>query len=211
MEFRRTSAPLTIAQKLEIVSVADLREHNRIFNNYEDGLLEGYLEAAYDFLAGEDGWLGKCCLVPETFEAYFPTLRLSWELPMRPVADLATFQVMDASGAYSAGDATRYRLALTNPFRLLQSAGGPPYPTVIRTGTSTPDPWAYKVTFTAGFGTTSESVPSGIRHAILMLAGHLYQNREATFSDTRITSVSREVQFGLRNLAGLHRIEPDHS
>lgn len=212
MEFRRTSTPITISQKLDIVTVADLRTQNRIMNTYEDEALETYIEAAYDFMAGPEGWLGRCCLVPETFEAFFPSLRQDQELPMRPlVGDLiTTFDVVDENGAYAAGDVTRYRLAYTEPFRTIQASNGPAYPTV-RLASGGLESRAYRITFTAGFGAYSEDVPSGIRHAMIMLASHLYQNREATFSDTRITSVSRKVEFGLDALAGRYRVEPDHS
>ena len=36
------------------------------------------------------------------------------------------------------------------------------------------------ITFVAGYGATSASVPESIRQAILLLVGHWYENREAT-------------------------------
>jgi uncharacterized phiE125 gp8 family phage protein len=36
-----------------------------------------------------------------------------------------------------------------------------------------------KISFTAGYGSSGVSVPEPIRHAIRLLAGHYYENREA--------------------------------
>lgn len=38
-------------------------------------------------------------------------------------------------------------------------------------------PQAFKIQYTAGYGTAAASVPEGIRLAVLMLAAHWYQNR----------------------------------
>lgn len=72
MDLRLTSAPLTQAQKLAVVSVADAKAQARITTASEDALVAGYIEAAYDYLAGPNGWLGRCCLLTETWTTYLP-------------------------------------------------------------------------------------------------------------------------------------------
>jgi len=41
-----------------------------------------------------------------------------------------------------------------------------------------------EVRFTAGYGTTAEDTPEDLRHAVMLLAAHFYENREAT-TDSR--------------------------
>ena len=41
----------------------------------------------------------------------------------------------------------------------------------------------YEIDFVAGFGPTTLNIPHDLRHAILMLVGHWYQNRSAVISD----------------------------
>ena len=77
-ELTRISAPLTMAQKVAVVPVPEMRRHARISQLDDDRLLAEDIEAAYDFLAGEDGWLGRCCLLDETFAAY-----VKWTQPKR--------------------------------------------------------------------------------------------------------------------------------
>ncbi|CAM5769805.1 head-tail connector protein [Bosea minatitlanensis] len=208
MDFRRTSTALTREQKLAVVSVADVKAQERITNSYEDALIGQYIEAAYDYLAGPDGWLGRCCLLEETFEAYIPNPGGGFELPIRPVVDLSSitgFEVSDGAGGYDPVSAALYAKSVNEGFGYILHSGQSSWPISIGV-----DPRRYKVTFKAGFG-AADDVPSPIKLGIIMLASHFYQNREATFSDNRITAVSRQIEFGLRNLCGRYRISRDHS
>lgn len=208
MDFRRTSAALTQEQKLGVVSLADVKAQERITNSYEDALISRYIEAAYDYLAGPDGWLGRCCLLEETFEVFVPTPGGGFELPIRPVLDLSSitgFDVADGAGGYDPVDAALFTKTVNDGYGYVLHAGTRPWPTF-----TTVDPRRYKVTFNAGFGAAGD-VPSPIKLGIILLASHFYQNREATFADNRITAVSRQIEFGLRNLCGRYRVSPDHS
>jgi len=49
------------------------------------------------------------------------------------------------------------------------------------------------ITWWGGYGEDGRSVPTQIRHAMLMLVAHWYDRREAG-------SVSREVEFGVHSL-----------
>jgi len=57
------------------------------------------------------------------------------------------------------------------------------------------------VTFTAGYGALAADVPERIRTAIKLLAGHLYEHREAT----DIKEI-QEVAFAVKALLGLDRV-----
>lgn len=215
MEFRRTSAPITRAAKLDVLPILEVKEHIRIAHDFEDRMLEGFVATAYDFLAGPEGWLGNCCLLPESFVVYSSNLSSQIELPMRPVQSggVQTVEVIDDSGVYAAADPTRYRAIQGEyePFASLTTYLGQPLREVTRAGLTGYDPLAYRINFVAGFGSTQDAIPEPIRQAMKMLVGHFYQNREQTFADVRISTVSREVEFGLRALAGRYRVEPDHS
>lgn len=213
MEFSRTSAPISLAAKLTVLTVPEMREHIRISHDYEDRLLEGFIDAAYDLLAGPQGWLGHCCLLPESFVAYTDSFTTPVELPMRPVMSggLQAVDTVDADGVYATTDSTRYRLVVGEPFSSLKGYMGEPLRGVTRNGLTGFDPLAYRVNFVAGFGPNRDDIPAGIRQAMKLLVGHMYQNREQTFADVRISTVNREIEFGMRALAGRYRIEPDHS
>lgn len=59
------------------------------------------------------------------------------------------------------------------------------------------------ITFIAGYGSTADDVPKKYRQAILLLLGHLYENREAV-SDKPL----KEVPFAIESLLYKDRIVP---
>lgn len=61
---------------------------------------------------------------------------------------------------------------------------------------------AIKVSFQAGFGDTASSVPEDIKQAVLLLVGHLYENREAVTKDISPT----ELPLGVRTLLDSYKI-----
>lgn len=208
MDFRRTSPPLTRDQKLTVLKIDKVKAQERIAHNEEDELIGDYIEAAFEHLHGPNGWLNGYCLLDETFEVFLPTLGDTTELPLRPVIDEASVLV---ARRLVMGDYTNYGAADVLPV----SSDG--FCTVARlraTGfdeqVGVVDPRQYRIQFKAGWS-SPDLVPRPLVQALLLLAGHFYQNREATLSDTRVSNVSKKVEFGLISLAGRYRISPDHS
>jgi uncharacterized phiE125 gp8 family phage protein len=201
----RVSPPLALDDKTKVVGVVEVRQHLRITDTSEDRILAEDIEAAYDFLSGPDGWLGRCCLLEEEFMAYAsgPT-QGSFEVPLRPLRSISSFGSLQVDGSYLAIDTGSYY----SPEGVFGS--------IVRSSWQTPWPYygqphrrAYRMQFKAGFGTTKESIPSPIRKAIRMLVGHWYNQRETTGSEGR--TVGKEVEYGLVSLCGRYRIGPDHS
>lgn len=54
---------------------------------------------------------------------------------------------------------------------------------------------AVRVTYVAGYGDASTSVPEAIRHAILLMVGQWFSYREPTISGTTIAEVPMSVKF----------------
>lgn len=60
------------------------------------------------------------------------------------------------------------------------------------------EPEAVRIRFQAGYGDEAEDVPENIRHAILLLVGHLYENREAEVVGLRAAAI--ELPTGVNAL-----------
>lgn len=56
------------------------------------------------------------------------------------------------------------------------------------------------ITYQCGFGSTQSSVPANLRHAVRLLTGHFYRNREATAE-----TMSRDLSLGVDALLNEHR------
>jgi uncharacterized phiE125 gp8 family phage protein len=205
VDVRLVSTPLTREQKLLVCPLDQLKVHAKVTHADEDSLLEEYIEAAYDYLSGPDGWLGGACLLEEDWEVYAPSrLGRLFELPLRPFVgvSLTSFDYLQADGTYAPVDASRFVLEPAQIFARVSLAYGQTWPY-----TGTFHPRAYRIRFTAGFAPVAEPdrVPSPIRLAMKMLAASWYADREM------VGRVDDRVNHGLVKLAGRYRVEPDHS
>src|SRR5688500_17073885 len=104
LDLRLTSTPLTTAEKVAVCPVADVKAQARVTRSDEDDLIESYVEAAYDFLSGPHGWLNGACLLQESWEWFAPSTAVGryFELPLRPLAAIASFSWVRSDGSYSA-------------------------------------------------------------------------------------------------------------
>lgn len=203
IDLRLVSTPLTRAQKLAVCPLADVKAQARVSYNDEDALIESYIEAAYDFLSGPNGWLGRCCLLYEDWESYTPSAIGQYvELPLRPVpGDGVTAFEWYGGSAYSAVDAATYYALTNGTFARLSRAAMATWPY-----TGTYHPQAYRARFTAGFTPPDEpaGVPSPIVQSMRILAAHWFRHRETAGEATP------EIAYGLKALCGRYRIGPDH-
>jgi len=207
MDLQLLSDPITKAQKLEVVPVSEVKRDLRITHGDDDASIGDDIEAAYDYLAGPEGWLGHCSLLEEEWELYLPAgVGRTFELPMRPLvgAQLSGFGYL-VDGVYEDVVTDHYFIRpAAGLFASVGYATGRPWPYVaagVQRG--------YRLRFKTGFGTTKESIPSGIRKSIRLLAGHWNKAREAASDEGAVAG--QEIPFGLRSLCGRYRISPDHS
>ena len=204
MYLRRISDPLTQEAKLGVVGVDAVKTHARITHSDEDELIAGMIEAAYDHMAGEHGWLNGCCLLTEEWEVVQADGRL-FDLPLRPVllVEDVTLAARGADGLYADLDRALYTTALTSVGATVHASRGAGWPTGLGRASD-----AIRIRFKAGFG-RADDIPSPIRLGIKMLAAHWFANREATTSDSRATP--QQLVLGLKALCGRYRVSPDHS
>ena len=208
MDVRPISAPLSLEKKLAVVSLEEAKAQARVRHDDEDRLFTGYIAAAFDYLHGPDGWLNGYCLLEETFELCVSRVDSVLELPVRPVTDdsSALFEQRVIGGDYAAINAGDFMIAQVNGFATLARltmVGFALKPGVI-------DPRRYRIRFSAGWR-DPDLVPSPLKQAIKMLAAHFYASREVAEPAGRGGPLSREVEYGLRALAGRYRVSADHS
>ena len=106
-----------------------------------------------------------------------------------PVATIATIKYYDTDNVLQTATASTYDTDLASENRppRIRPAYGQYWPSTYNRYN------AVEITFTAGYGTTRESVPLGIRHAILILAADWWTNRE----DVVIGTISSRIETGV--------------
>lgn len=62
---------------------------------------------------------------------------------------------------------------------------------------------AVEIIYKSGYGTAATDVPAAIRHAILLLAGHFYEHREAVITGT----ISKELEMTAHDLLWPYRVK----
>jgi uncharacterized phiE125 gp8 family phage protein len=158
------------------VSVDEAKAHLRLSHDDDDAVIGPMIQAAVAYLDGHAGVLGRC-MVTQTWRQDFP----AWpgdrqlRLPMPDVdADSVAITYLDGDGAEQTVSA--------GSFEVVEDAIGSVV--VLRRGFNFPTleddrvapVW---VTFDAGFGEPAD-VPAAARHAILLIVGDMYENRENT-------------------------------
>ncbi len=158
-----------------VVSLAEIRRHVRVDHTEDDAYLESIVAAATGMVDGADGWLGRA-LVTQTWDYVldrFPCSTDHWRLkiPLAPLVSITTV-------AYTAADGTSTPITTFRTFNAVSSQPAYITPAIDETWPSTKcDPEAVRIRFVAGYGAAT-AVPVGIKHAIMLIAGHWYENRE---------------------------------
>jgi len=182
---------VTTAPASEPVSLAELKASLRITDTAQDSLLTQYIIDARDmaerftgrkfieqtltsyternYTIGNEWWSG----IRQGHVGYSLGCPSYIEFDWAPAVEISSVVTIDTSNSESAYAATNYYLESFDDDKLpkMQFNNNASLPGDLRREN------AWKIVWKAGYGTASTDVPASIRRAILMLAGHLYENR----------------------------------
>jgi len=182
---------VTTGPASEPVSLAELKLSLRITDTAQDALLTQYIEDARDMA---ERYTGRK-FISQTLTSYadaWGAMSEEWWSGHRrgavgyniggggsigfdyaPAIGISSVETIDSSNNESAYDASNYYLESFDDDILprMQFNDSATFPSDLR------DSSAWKIVWTAGYGTASTDVPSSIRRAIVMMAGFLYENR----------------------------------
>lgn len=172
----------------EPVTVAEVREHLRIDHTHEDRWLLAAIRTAREDV---EGYTGRALL----------TQTLEWSLdgwpeegalrlPRPPLRSVSWVRWTGTGGTVTTVDAAAVYLvdAVGSPGRIVPRPGVG-WPAGELAGAN-----GVVVRYEAGYGGKAGDVPARIRHAVLMMVGHLYENREATLVGGQVVELPMGVQ-----------------
>lgn len=163
----------------------------------EDTLLTALIQAAREYA---EGYLNRA-LVTQTWELVLD----DWpnedyvELPLPPLQSVTDIKYKDIAGTESTWAATNYIVDTDSFLGRVVLADGCSWPT-----TTLYPAGGIRIKFVAGYGLAAD-VPQTTKHALLMLIGHWYKNREV---DLAVGSTYQEAPFAVKVLLDLNRVVP---
>jgi len=165
---------------------------------YEDTLITGFIKAAREYCEGYQ----NRAYITQTWELILDAFPAIFQIPLPPLqwtiaADM-TITYYDTALAPHVVAAADYQVDVDSYKGRVCPAYGKNWPTAELQPMN-----GVVVRFKAGYGVAPANVPEHIRLAIKLLAGHMYENREAT--DVKAHT---EIPFAVHSLLGLKRIIP---
>lgn len=182
---------------VEPVSVNEAKAHLRVDISDDDALIDGLITAARTHVEQNL----KRALVAQTWELVldsFPAVGFI-RLPLPPLASVTSIQYTSLAGVEATLSADSY----------LVDTDREPGCIVLKHSASWPavelrEVGGVRVRYVAGYGSTAGDVPRGIRQAILLLVGSMYENREETLVAQGVTVM--RLPFGMEMLLSPYRI-----
>lgn len=159
-------------QTQALVSLADLKKHLVVEHDEDDGLIGALGAAAYQHLTGIDTpW--QRVWIRERWRDFWPDFSRRPLLRLAPVIGLYRVTYINAAGAEM--------MIKPEACRILREAAG--VRVVFAGDYALPSdvadrPDAVRIDYEAGYGDESGDVPAPVSHAVKLLVGHWYRNRE---------------------------------
>lgn len=171
-----------------VLTLADVKRHLRVTHNLEDSLITTIRNAAIR-------WVEQYCNTSlGRIEAYGHMSHFKTDFfPVGPVASIEKVEFeTDNSGTLSTLNGSKYHKDIkTEPARIAFSDVPAPYEYALM---------PVKVTFT--YGHDSASIPPNITAAVLLVCGHLYENRQEEITGT----ITTRLKLGVDALLSTERI-----
>ncbi len=158
----------------------------------EDTLLSGFIVASRQYCEGRQ----NRAYITQTWELALDEWPEIIEVPLPPLQTVDSLEYYGTDGLVNLLAPTEYQVDPRGYKARITPSYGKSWPTTILRPLA-----GIVVTFTAGFGDLISDVPERIRAAIKLLAGHLYEHREAT----DIKEV-KEVAFAVEALLGIDAV-----
>jgi uncharacterized phiE125 gp8 family phage protein len=175
------------------ISVAEAKAQMRVEGNDEDTIIERLINAAVAFVDVQ-GVLGFA-MITQTWGQWVGPNPGTVMLSLGPVQSVSAIKYYDINGTLQTATLADFNVFGTPNRITVSPKTGYAWPV-----TQTRDD-AIKIEYVIGYGATSASVPQTVRHALMMLVAHWYENRE----NELIGTISKTLPFGFDDILNIER------
>lgn len=159
---------VSVAPASEPVTTAEAKTHLRVDGTDEDAYIDTLVKAAREKIEID----AERALLPQTLVLRLDRFPGIIELRRCPVTAVSSITYVDTTGATVTLAATEYQTDVSTEPGRIAPAYGKSWPATRDQAN------AIVVTFTAGYANAA-AVPASAKHAIKLLVGHWFRNREA--------------------------------
>lgn len=176
---------ITVQPAREPVSLQDAKDHLNLTHDLDDALVEVLIQSARERVEKHTGR----ALITQTRQLVLGAFENSMLLPYPPLQSVDSIAYVD-----TAGTAQTLAAAVFD-----EDTTGEPGRVLLAYEQSWPEARsqfnAVTITYKAGYGDNAQDVPAPIRSAMLLIIGHLYENREETIVGTIIDNIPMGVEY----------------
>jgi len=163
----RVTAPAALP-----ISVAEAKAQMRVEGNDDDTIIERLVNAAVSFVDVQ-GVLGRA-MITQTWGEWLAPNPSTVMLSLGPVQSVSAIKYYDIDGVLQTATLADFNVFGTPNRITITPKTGKAWPT-----TQTRDD-AIKIEYVIGYGNAASDVPQTVRHGLMMLVAHWYENRETT-------------------------------
>lgn len=176
------SVVVSVAPATEPVTLAEAKAHCYVDTTDDDTLITTMITTARMYVENYT----RRSLISQTLVARYDCFPSYFELEKPPLISVTSIGYTDTAGNGQTVSSADYDVDIYSTPGRVTEAYGATWPSTQSSVTNT-----VTVTYVAGYADAA-SVPETIKHAILMMIGNWYENREAT-SDMNLSDVPKTV------------------
>jgi uncharacterized phiE125 gp8 family phage protein len=169
-----------------VITTAEFRTHARIYHSQDDSYISTLIVAATQVIEAET----RRALINREMTLTLESFPASGEivLPRSPLSNVFYVSYINQNDDFEIFNPAKYVLYSVNGVGRVKLKTTESWPTTLATGGMD-----VLVSFSAGYGATSASVPAALRHAVLLQATHMYESRTAV-APAQLYEIPRAVE-----------------
>jgi uncharacterized phiE125 gp8 family phage protein len=194
-------APLACHHTLELldapattpITLAEVKDQLRVEGSDDDVILTRLIDVAVAY-TDVKGALGQAMITQKWGQWVNSTPPQTVSLILGPVTGVTAVKYYDTDGVLQTDTLSNYQVTGTEFATIIGPKIGFNWPVTQDRSD------AIRIEYEIGYGTAKTDVPQTIRHALMLLVGHWYDNRE----NTQMDELSN-IPFGFESLLNMHR------